>query len=441
MTTVASRLHATYIRSSALGEEITQLFGWITAATYDLLVKIREFDQEGLWKLEGVCSCAHWLNWKCGIGMNAGREKVRVANALGDLPKVSEAFRLGEISYSKVRAITRVATPENEDYLLMIARHGTAHNVETLVSGYRRAERLNDNEVAEQQFHNRTLNYRWGEDGSLVFNGRLPAEVGALLLKALDSAVDSAARDEDASKDDWEPIATRRADALAEMAESYLASGAAESSSADRYHVMLHVTAVTPDEKSTCIEDGPHVAAVTSRRIGCDSSITRLIEDDKGEPLSIGRNSRVIPPPIRRALKARDKHCRFPGCTHRYRIDGHHIEHWADGGETCLDNLVQLCRFHHRLVHEGGFVCEKHEDGRIVFRNALGELINAAGHRPPANEDNGVINLKDRLEERHIHAQTCVTRWHGEKMDRDLAVAHLCALTDRQDTDCGHPLE
>ena len=150
MTTVASRLHATYIRSSALGEEITQLFGWITAATYDLLVKIREFDAEGLWQIEGICSCAHWLNWKCGIGMNAAREKVRVANALGDLPRISESFARGEISYSKVRALTRVATADNEDYLLMIARYGTAYHVETLVRRYRRVIRDQDADTETQ---------------------------------------------------------------------------------------------------------------------------------------------------------------------------------------------------------------------------------------------------------------------------------------------------
>ncbi len=168
MPSSVAQLHPRYTRSESLGDEITELYGFITAATYDLLVKIREFDREGLWKLEGICSCAHWLNWKCGIGMNAGREKVRVANALADLAKISEAFRLGEISYSKVRAITRVATPHNEDYLLMIAQHGTAHHVESLVRGYRRAERLNDEDVASQQFNSRSLTYRWDDDGSLL---------------------------------------------------------------------------------------------------------------------------------------------------------------------------------------------------------------------------------------------------------------------------------
>jgi len=442
------RIHPKYIRSEVLGNEITELFGLITAASHDLLVMIREFDREGLWKLDGICSCAHWLNWRCGIGMNAGREKVRVANALGKLPKISEAFRLGEISYSKVRAITRVATQENEDYLLMIAHNGTAHHVETLVSGYRRACRLNDDEIVEKQHKNRSLSYRWDDDGSLVINGRFQGEVGAMLLKALESAIDNATPRGDVTAEladeAWEPISARRADAMAKMAESYLETGPASSSSADRYQVMIHVTAETletdqPDvtavtstsrkEAISHIENGPHVTAVTSRRISCDSSVTRIIEDETGEPLSIGRKSRVIPPPMRRALKARDKNCRFPGCIHQHFVDGHHIKHWADGGDTSLDNLVQLCRFHHRLVHEGGFICEKDQDGKVVFRNEIGQPIDESGYTLPPIKDNVVIHLKEKLEDRYIHSQTCVTKWDGEKMDRNLAVGNLWSLT------------
>ena len=192
------------------------------------------------------------------------------------------------------------------------------------------------------------------------------------------------------------------------------------------------VTAETSDDEVSCLEDGPHVTAETSRRICCDASVTRITEDETGEPLSIGRKSRVIPPPTRRALKARDRQCRFPGCTHKHFIDGHHIEHWADGGETSLDNLVQLCRKHHRLVHEGGFACEKDSTGRIIFRNELGLVIDQNGYRPPKSPDNVVIDLRKKLEDRHIHAQTCVTRWEGEQMDRQLAVGLLCDLDEKR---------
>lgn len=299
------QLHASYLRSEALGDEITELFGFITAATYELLDLIREFDQQMLWELDGVCSCAHWLNWKCGIGMNAAREKVRVANALAGLPKISEAFSKGEVSYSKARAMTRVATPGNEDFLMNVARHGTAYHVETVVGGYRRAKLLNDVESANRQYSSRSFDYHYDDDGSLVFRGRLPAEVGAMLIKALDKAVD---RDENepgvsaAAPGESRPsFAKRRADAVAEIAESYLANSDQSFSSADLYQVMVHVSAETSEEGSGHIEDGPHVSAETAKRLCCDTSISRLGEDKNGAPLTIGRKSRVIPLPMRRA--------------------------------------------------------------------------------------------------------------------------------------------
>lgn len=172
MSAAEPRLHTKYARAKVLGERITELVGYINAATYDLLVMIREFETEGLWQDAGVCSCAHWLNWQFSIDINAAREKVRVANVLGELPKISKAFRNGEISYSKVRAMTRVAHAGNEDYLLMIARHGTDHHVETLVRGYRRAVRLNDESLQDKRHEQRSVSYRWDDDGALVFQGR-----------------------------------------------------------------------------------------------------------------------------------------------------------------------------------------------------------------------------------------------------------------------------
>ncbi len=128
--------------TSALAAQITDLCSVIHAATYRLLVMIRDFDDANGWHQPGLVSCAHWLNFQCGIGMNAAREKVRVAHALRELPNISKSFERGEVSYSKVRAMTRIANADNEDYLLNVARHGTAHHVEELVRKYRRAVRL-----------------------------------------------------------------------------------------------------------------------------------------------------------------------------------------------------------------------------------------------------------------------------------------------------------
>ncbi|MEM8814423.1 MAG: DUF222 domain-containing protein, partial [Pseudomonadota bacterium] len=175
LATVPSPLPSFGPDTEALGREITELCGYIYAATYRLLVLIREFDEQEGWHQSGLCSCAHWLNFKCGIGLNAAREKLRVAHALKDLPKISAAFEEGRLSYSKVRAMTRIADASNEDYLLGIAQHGSAQHVEGLVSRYRRCRRLQDVEAANRQHEERRFSYHFDNDGCLIFNGRLPA--------------------------------------------------------------------------------------------------------------------------------------------------------------------------------------------------------------------------------------------------------------------------
>jgi hypothetical protein len=348
----------------------------------------------------------------------AAREKVRVANALGDLKKISAAFASGEISYSKVRAMTRVATPDNEDYLLRIARNGTAHHVETLVRKFRRAKKLQETGDAQKQHNQRAVHFYYEPDGSMVIKARLPAEKAELVLKAIELAMEQADPPEtkdsaessgvDAQDNEMEPVPMekegwdkQRADALANIAESYLANGPASSSTADRYQVVLHVSAETLTNNEghiSHLQDGPHVSAETSRRLCCDAGISVLTEDEDGTPLNIGRKSRVIPPAMRRALKARDEGCQFPGCTLKYYIDGHHIKHWSKGGETSLANLVQLCRHHHRLVHEGGFSCTQNTEGKVEFRNPKGELIARTGYIPSFS---GMLDITERMRNRY----------------------------------------
>jgi len=202
--------------------------------------------------------------------------------------------------------------------------------------------------------------------------------------------------------------------------------------------VVVHVTAETLKEaphappkpsinpQISCLDDGPHVSAETSRRIACDCSLIKLTEDEDGEPLSIGRKTRAIPPSIRRALRFRDHGCRFPGCTNTHFVDGHHIKHWADGGDTSLDNLVLLCRHHHRLVHEGGYACERTRDGKIEFRSPAGSVVPVY---PPAPAAYDARHLKQWLRRDNpkadIDGLSCVSLWAGERMDWDIAVERL----------------
>jgi hypothetical protein len=412
-----------------LGHEITELCSYLYAAEARLLTLIREFDDRECWAEQGFCSCAHWLNFQCGIGMNAAREKVRVAKALAELPKIEQGLSKGELSYSKVRAMTRIADAGNEDYLMMIATHGTAHHVEKLVSKYRSAKRVQDAAVAEEQYRDRALSHYYDHDGCLVIKARLPAEQGALVIKALEMAMekDFVTGCENNSDTKDQPIAARRADALANIAETYMNNDESSGSTADRYQVVVHVTAETPDVDAAQIEDGPHVTAETSRRIGCDSTIVSIKEDENGEPLSIGRRSRSIPPAMRRALRNRDGGCRFPGCTNTRFVDGHHIQHWADGGDTSLDNLVLLCRYHHHLVHEGGFACEKSAQGEVYFKDQRRQTLPAWSTLPSVASCH---ELQQRIDSEIFEAtannDSCNAKWYaGERIDWQMAVSAL----------------
>ncbi len=387
-------------RADALEREITDLCAQINAASYRLLQLIAELDDEAPWGAWGLKSCAEWLNWRCGIGMNAAREKVRVAHALKQLPRIAASFATGELSFSKVRAITRIAKTANEEELLDLARHATAAQVEKLVRAYRRVGGLAERERGAAQYAARELNYYHDDDGSLVIRARLPAEEGAVVLQALNAAMDAShvkqdkQKPEDVTAETSEAenrIAQRRADALSAMAETTLRHGPGALSSAERYQVVVHVTAETlaGGESDGCeIENGQGLAPDTVRRIACDGSLVRITQDDAGNPLDIGRKTRAVPPALRRALHSRDRGCRFPGCNQHRFVDAHHIRHWADGGETSIDNLVLLCRHHHRLVHEGGFGVEYKGGGNIRFKRPDGRAID---HHPrlPTNGSTG----------------------------------------------------
>ena len=420
------------ISTDFLEDEITELAACITVATARLLLLVAELDRREPWGAMGLRSCAHWLNWKCGIDMGAAREKVRVARALGELPLIGAAFACGKVSYSKVRAMTRVASVDNEEYLLMIAQHGTAAHVERLVRGYRRAKRLEDNAVANEAHAARNLHWHWDDDGTRVLNARVPAEMGAVVVKALEAAMaeyDDGFSVENVSAETseaYEPHAARRADALCRIAEQHLANAAAPVKQADRYQVVLHVDAGTLEQttepRSCAIEHGPPIADETARRIACDASVVTMRSDDDGSLLDVGRKTRVIPPAIRRALNARDHGCRFPGCCQHQFVDAHHVRHWADGGVTSLSNPVLLCRHHHRLIHEGGFKVITPDDGAFLFFHPAGNLIAEAPELSVPAQTVGAITAALGID---VSAETLCPQWYGESMDLGLAVAGL----------------
>ena len=548
-----------------LGDQIAELSARIDAATYELLCQLREFDRRHGW--EGWRSCAHWLNWRTGLDLGAAREKLRVAVALADLNHIAAAMARGKLSYSKVRALTRVATPATEARLLGVALSATAAHVERLVRGWRRADRDALPDAEQVLLASRTLSMQVDEDGMVVLRGRLPAEVGAVLLRAVEAALEQVPASAQGGES---TIAQRRADALGLVAESALAGGLDPGNSADRFQVTVHVQAdtlaareaagearrgcaetrstgpaaaelpttaahaaplvaaesqssgpttaeppaaaavvaplvaaesrsanpaaaeppatashatplvaaetcehgVRPDpstmsgiasavrpgrcggsavrsplrEVARCcahvsagivpdtdldaglavIEQagGLHLGRETARRVACDAGVVVLSHGVDGEVLDVGRRTRTVPSALRRAVQSRDRNqCQFPGCE-SHRCDAHHVEHWADGGATRLQNLLSLCRFHHRAVHEQGLrVVRGDGDGQFRFLRPDGAPLPA---EPPVPSWAGAplapVDARLAAAGISIGPNTATPDWYGESLDLTAAL-------------------
>jgi hypothetical protein len=363
-----------------LGDEIAQLSAHLDAATARLLERIREFDAQGGWS-NGFRSCAEWLSWRTGLDLGAARERVRVARALGSLPRLARALARGELSYAKVRALTRVATPEIEERLLVIGRAGTAQHVERIVRGWRRMDRKAELREAEVQHKLRALHVYQDEDGTTTIRGRLAPEVGALLIRALDAAREAlyqrARLQSEEAPADAPSMEQQRADALALLAETALHHGLDPGAPGERYQVVVHVDApvlADPDHPGqSVLDDGVRVSAETSQRLACDAGRVVMRHDADGRLLEIGARTRTIPPALRRALQHRDQGCRFPGCGVRFG-QGHHLRHWAQGGPTTLSNLAllcRLCRCRHKRHYAERRIMPRRISGCVIAQGVL----------------------------------------------------------------------
>jgi 5-methylcytosine-specific restriction endonuclease McrA len=419
-----------------LGDEIAELSAHLNAAVARLLDLIREFDAQGGWG-NGFASCAAWLTWRVGLAPGAAREHVRVARALGTLPRLAQALAHGELSYSKVRELTRVATSETEERLLRVARCGTAEHVARLVRGWRRMDLKAELREASRHHASRSLHVYPNEDGTFRIKGRVTAEVGALLKKALAAAQDTLyQRTPEGPRDPNPPTMEQlQADALALLAETALHHGLDPGASGERYQVVVHVDAevlADPEQPGqSVLEEGPRVPAGTSQRLACDASRVVMRHDHDGQVVEVGARTRTIPPALRRALYHRDRGCRFPGCHARFG-QGHHIRHWAHGGPTKLSNLALLCRRHHRAVHEGGYRLEREPDGTLRFYQPNGQLFPAAPPPPPVPPD-PVAMLRARHEAAGLHLDpaTATPDWFGDRLDVGWAIDVLHPLAGR----------
>src|SRR5438477_8088359 len=377
--------HPNIVELDRIGDEIAEMSAHLDAATARLLDLIREFDDRGGWG-NGFRSCAAWLTWRVGLDPGAARERVRVARALGTLPRLAQALARGELSYSKVRALTRVATPETEERLLKVGRAGTAEHVERIVRAWRRVDRIGEAEQSRQRHRRRGLHVYQDEDGMVVIHGRLEPETGAVLMKALEAGRDVLSQPETFQDPAADPPAfsQQQADALALLAETALHHGIAPGTPGERYQVVVHIDAPVLAESDapaapsapgqSALEDGAHVSAETSRRLACDATRVVMRHDADGHVTEVGARTRTIPPALRRVLQHRDRGCCFPGCARAFG-QGHHIRHWAHGGPTTLSNLALLCCRHHRAVHEERYQIERQPDGVLRFRRPDGRVL------------------------------------------------------------------
>ena len=438
--------HAFVQQLDELAAEITSLAAHIGAAMARWLALVAEFDEREGWGPGGFRSCAHWVSWCCSVSPVTAREYVRVAHRLRELPVVAAAFARGELSYSQARALTRVEGIADEARLVELAGHASAAELERIVRGYRLVRSIEDG--VERQYAERSLTWSYDDEGALVVRGRLPAEQGALLVAALEAARDllgsqppeAEAADAASAEAPWtrDPVAARNADALLALAQASL--GGAATSSADTHQVVVHVDAAAlaagPDAEAAeglagrCeVEAGVPLPREAVRRLACDVSLVRIVERD-GRPLTVGRKTRAISPALRRAMRVRDGGgCVFPGCGQIQHVDAHHIEHWADGGRTDLHNLVQLCRYHHRLVHEGGYgMC--HGPRGLVFTAPDGHTLPTAPRRRRGDCD----ELRRDNSRRGVRAsaEALTPDSFGDRLDLGAAADVILGATSRQ---------
>jgi hypothetical protein len=588
-----------------LGERIAEQAAHLDAAMHRLLADLRAFDERGGWHVQGALSCAHWLSWRVGWDLVTARERVRVARKLAGFPTIDDALRRGEISYSKVRALVRVATPANEDLLLEHARLIPASQLEKLSRKYALVQRHDEAPHPAGDEQRRYVRRRDTEDGMVKLEAVLHPEeaelvwamlhhaatqlargpaapasdsagaggaalqqeaagdsatpasdsagaggaalqqeaagdlaafasdsagaggvapqqeaAGDSLTPASDSAgvggaarlqeaagnsaasseaalprnaVDSPlpqgfARDERdgrdgseeskgrveiaasaASQEVTEPSsehggsvlrqraaaarrAWNRADALVAIAQGYLRGDRPERSPIE---ITLTIPASSLQAQAGEVGETGEVGEVgemgemgeagevgevgemgesfispaTARRLGCDAGVIEVIEDEHGVPLLVGRKRRTVSGALKRALYRRDQACTFPGCTHRAFLEGHHIKHWADGGETSLQNTALLCSAHHRYVHEYGYEIELGADGRPQLRNPHGLRVTAAPARP-AVADLGWPGIRAANALLSISADTIACGWDGRPVDYGKIAGHLAGADE-----------
>ena len=439
-----------------LADAILTWSGRIAAGEAELLTLIGEFDAREAWSGPGLLSCAHWLSWRTGLGPSAAREKVRVARALRELPLVQQALGAGRVSYSQVRAITRVAAPGDEQRWVDAARSATAGQLDRLIRGIRRVRKIEqdaaDPDAAAWRLR-ATKSY--DNDGNAVYRIVLPAEAAVIVdagLEAMRTELDRRATDTsadtcavacagasaeatcpqqepldeggtlaDASAEATCPQPATLAEALVEMARTVLQTASPAAARRNRSSLAVQIDPLSGWGR---LRDGEllpptSLTAVTDPIIGLGLRLRALTAQDLRRH-DVGRDQREPSRALRELLGTLDgERCRFPGCTRRRKLHAHHVRYWSHGGRTDLNNMILLCSRHHTLVHQLDFRLALHPDRTLTVTTADGVPVlhhPALPWRPATELD----------PERRIDPETLPPSHISPRIDIGYAVMVLC---------------
>ena len=354
------------VSNDEIDEGIGHFFGVAAAGMAAACEWLSEVDRRQQFLADGARDLAEWVSARYGLRHSTAVQLVGVARRLQDLPRLREKFSEGTLSLDQVDAISRLATPESEAALI---EEALGLSNAALDRAARRAHPPtveNERSVWERRF----LFIQNTLDGS---EGRLHARLPGAEMKLVESAIRSRADriPLNLETDRFDPYPTRLADGLVEVC----ATSGDESSPSVQITVHADLEALTSTTETGGVaelEAGPVIASETARRLSCDAIVETAVYDDC-RVLGVGRRTRTIPGWLRRQLWYRDGGCRFSGCHRQGWVHAHHRRHWADGGPTDLDNLVLLCGFHHRFVHEHGWTIQGDANGKLIFRKPNGE--------------------------------------------------------------------
>ena len=444
-----------------LEAEICRWSANLTAAEARWLSLLVEFDRRGGWRGTGCTSCAAWLAWQTSLDLRTAHEKVRVAHALAEFPALAAQMATGALTYAKVRALTRIVTVDNVDDLIAFGLAATSNQVERFVTAYRRHEP--DAATAEARAHAERGLWVRNEGAVCTIRVEVPVEIGAVIVGCVDLFL------HDTNLADG--LRARRADAALSLVAFAAAHLGEEAQLDTAYLATVHLTPDTlndtlnetvddklddavddavadrleddrcgvrsqpdsahghPSRRSSggvcCIAPGDGLGAdpvaipVTSaRRILCDAVIEGLLHHADGEVQLNRRGRRTVSKRLKRSLRLRDLGCRFPGCQHSAWVDAHHIVHWLDHGATRPENLICLCRRHHRLMHEHGWTITGDPNGQVWFHTPTGDTLPALPHTTP-----GDSHVVDDVGCSHDDGRC---GWAGDPFDLDFTLDVIC---------------